>query len=166
MSYISKTLLKNENILLQEKPHWIIFSSVLSWIVLAIIFWFLSGLLGFSSISIFSVDFPYIIELLFFVMAIFSFVMAYIIYISSEYVITDKRVLMKTGLINYHALELFYGKIESIYVNQTIGGRIFDYGTIVIRGTGGTGDHFSNVPKPHVFRRAVQQQMEDMEKSK
>jgi uncharacterized membrane protein YdbT with pleckstrin-like domain len=84
--------------------------------------------------------------------------MAYIKYRTSEFGITDKRVLMKTGFVSRNSLEIFLRKLEAINVNQTVTGRILNYGTLVIIGTGGTEDFYFNVPDPLNFRKRVQQQ--------
>ena len=67
---------------------------------------------------------------------------------------------MKTGLIQRYSLELFLDKIEAIYVDQTILGRLLNYGVIIVVGTGGSKDLFTNVPNPLEFRRMVQQQID------
>lgn len=79
---------------------------------------------------------------------------------TSEFAITDKRVMIKVGFIRRHSLELLLTKVESVTVKQGIGGRIFGYGTIVITGTGGTHEPFKAIDKPAEFRRRVNAQIE------
>ena len=78
--------------------------------------------------------------------------MSYITYISSEYGITNKRVLMRYKINRRNSLEIFLNKIESINVRQSILGRILNYGTIIVSGTGGSKDPFPYVPNPLEFR--------------
>ena len=59
---------------------------------------------------------------------------------TSELVITDRRVLIKVGFIQRHTFEMFISKIESVAVFQSVLGRLFDYGTVEIRGTGGSSE--------------------------
>jgi membrane protein YdbS with pleckstrin-like domain len=75
---------------------------------------------------------------------------------SSELVITDRRVLIKTGIIRRQSMELFVSKIESIGIDQGVIGRMFDYGTVTIRGTGGFEEPFEAIANPIVFRNWVQ----------
>ena len=82
---------------------------------------------------------------------------------TSEFAVTNKRVLIKTGLIRRHSLETLLGKIESIGVAQTILGRILGFGTIVISGTGGSKEPFHKIADPMMFRRRVQEQIAAME---
>ncbi|MDD3405160.1 MAG: PH domain-containing protein [Sphingobacteriia bacterium] len=73
-----------------------------------------------------------------------------------EFVITNKRVVVKTGIIKRETLELLNNKIEAINVNQGIMGRLFNYGTIIICGTGGTKSAFPRISNPIEFRKAFQ----------
>ena len=75
---------------------------------------------------------------------------------SSELVITDRRVLIKTGIVRRQTLEMFISKIESIGVDQGFFGRMFDYGSVVVRGTGGFEQAFEAIGAPLEFRRWVQ----------
>jgi len=77
---------------------------------------------------------------------------------TSEFAITNKRVIMKVGLIRRKALEMNLSKVESVNVDQTIMGRILGYGTITIIGTGGTRESFRSISKPMEFRRVFQEQ--------
>lgn len=73
---------------------------------------------------------------------------------TDEFVITNKRVIMKTGLISRNIFEMTSSHIESINVDQTIMGRIFNYGTVIIVGSGGTRESFADIAAPVKFRRA------------
>lgn len=75
---------------------------------------------------------------------------------SSDFAVTNKRVMMKTGIFNTRSVELLLSKIEAIAVNQTLGGRMLGYGNIVVTGSGGTEEAFSDIQAPLEFRRAVQ----------
>ena len=77
---------------------------------------------------------------------------------TSEFAITNKRVIMKVGLIRRKALEMNLSKIESVNVDQSIMGRILGYGTITIIGTGGSRESFHRISKPMEFRRVFQEQ--------
>lgn len=75
---------------------------------------------------------------------------------TSEFAITNKRVIIKVGLLRRRTLEMNLSKIESINVNQTIIGRILGYGDIVVVGTGGTKEPFACIGSPIKFRKAYQ----------
>lgn len=76
---------------------------------------------------------------------------------TSEFVITNKRIIIKIGFISRKTLEMNLNKIESVNVDQGILGRILDYGTITIIGTGGTKESFPDLSQPLLFRRKFQE---------
>jgi Bacterial PH domain/GYF domain 2 len=75
---------------------------------------------------------------------------------TSELVITDRRVLIKVGFIQRQIFEMFISKIESVAVTQGMLGRFLDYGTVEIRGTGGSSESFATIAAPLRFRDAIQ----------
>lgn len=75
----------------------------------------------------------------------------------SEFVITNRRVIIKTGFIARNTFEMNLSKIESVNVDQTVIGRILNYGSITIIGTGGTRETFHNISRPLNFRKAFQE---------
>lgn len=79
--------------------------------------------------------------------------MAFITYWSTEFAITDKRIIAKYGFIRRSTVETRLGKIESLQVHQGIIGRIFNFGNLVISGAGEPQAPFLNVKDPMAFRR-------------
>jgi len=75
----------------------------------------------------------------------------------SEFVITNRRIIIKTGFIGRRTFEMNLSKIETVNVDQSIMARIFNYGIITIIGTGGTKEIFHNIAKPLEFRKAFQE---------
>jgi uncharacterized membrane protein YdbT with pleckstrin-like domain len=76
---------------------------------------------------------------------------------TSEYAITNKRVIIKVGLISRRTLEMNLSKIESVNVSQSILARLLGYGSIVVIGTGGTREEFHDIASPLIFRRKFQE---------
>src|SRR4051812_41880888 len=70
---------------------------------------------------------------------------AWIAYTTTELAITNKRVIAKTGLVQRRTTEMFLEKIESIQVDQSIFGRLFNFGSILISGTGVHSAPFRNI---------------------
>ncbi|HAX93947.1 MAG TPA: hypothetical protein DCY25_08415 [Bacteroidales bacterium] len=75
----------------------------------------------------------------------------------SEFVITNRRIIIKTGFIARSTFEMNLSKIEAVNVDQSVMGRILNYGIITIIGTGGTKEIFHNIAKPLDFRKAFQE---------
>jgi uncharacterized membrane protein YdbT with pleckstrin-like domain len=81
---------------------------------------------------------------------------------ATEMAVTNRRVVIKTGLMSRKTIEMLLNKVESIEVSETTCGRMLGYGTIVMIGTGGTSDPFHQVAHPLEFRNQVQQQIEKL----
>lgn len=79
---------------------------------------------------------------------------------ATEIAVTNKRVLIKTGLGSRRTVELLLHQVESIVVNESLTGRMLGFGTVLVRGTGGTPEPFDRIAHPLEFRRQVQHQIE------
>jgi uncharacterized membrane protein YdbT with pleckstrin-like domain len=75
----------------------------------------------------------------------------------SEFVITNRRIIIKTGFIARNTFEMNLSKIESVNVDQSVMGRILNYGSITIIGSGGTKETFHKISRPLEFRKAFQE---------
>ena len=83
---------------------------------------------------------------------------------TSEFAVTNKKVIIKYGILTITSVEIMFSKIESVSVNQSIAGRVFNYGQIIISGTGGTKQVFDMIDRPIEFRRNVMEAMEKYSK--
>jgi uncharacterized membrane protein YdbT with pleckstrin-like domain len=81
------------------------------------------------------------------------FFFAYLKYISTELAITNKKIIAKVGFIRRHTIELILHKVESIQVTQSLLGRLFNYGSIVVSGAGGPRAPIMGISKPIEFRK-------------
>jgi uncharacterized membrane protein YdbT with pleckstrin-like domain len=98
---------------------------------------------------------PYL-SLLILIVPFWSLLSAYLGWRCSEFAVTDKRVLIKTGIVSRHTLETLLTKVENIGVEQTLWGRLFNYGTLYVTGTGSTRETFSGIHAPLDFRKAIE----------
>ena len=69
--------------------------------------------------------------------------------------VSDKRFFHSHGWINRHAHEIVIGKVESILVEQSFWGRIFNYGTVKVSGTGAGTIVLRYLKRPLEFQRQV-----------
>ncbi len=81
---------------------------------------------------------------------------------ATEMAVTNRRVVIKSGLASRKTIEMLLNKVESIEVSEPAFGRMLGYGTIVVIGTGGTPEPFHKVAHPLEFRSQVQQQIEKL----
>lgn len=149
MQFYSPTMLDNEQVVYRDHQHWIVFLPFVGWLI---------------AIYLFYVYAPTVPEVLWLIVifAVISLLYAYISYATSLYIVTTKRVIMRTGFFSRHSLELFLKKVEGIQVQQSIFGAMLKYGTVTVIGTGGTPDSFNNINSPLKFRRMVQQAISDI----
>lgn len=162
MQYLQENLLQNEKIVLALRPHWVVFSSGCWAIAFAVYIGFFAP--RFLNLNIVNQWNAYsIIAIALTVVGLYWLLQSYIYYVTSEYGITNKRVMMKVGWIRRKSLEIMIEKVEGVLVDQSVFGRIFNYGAITIIGTGGTKDRFPFIPDPLLFRKTVQQQIDLIE---
>jgi hypothetical protein len=147
-SYTAVTLQANERPLHHTTIHWMALMGSVFGAVLALIF--------IGPIAMFASWKGFHVAWLLFLIPVGILVAAAIGIKTSELVITDRRVLIKVGFIRRHTFEMFISKIESVAVYQGMWGRIFNYGTVEIRGTGGSAESFATIAAPLQFRDAIQ----------
>jgi uncharacterized membrane protein YdbT with pleckstrin-like domain len=80
--------------------------------------------------------------------------MAYIRYKSTELAVTTKRIIVKYGFVRRQTIEINLNKAESIQVDQGMLGRMLDFGTLVISGTGTSHAPLVGIAEPMAFRKA------------
>jgi hypothetical protein len=74
---------------------------------------------------------------------------------STELAVTTLRIVAKHGWIRRSTMEMMHMKVESLEVQQGIPGRILNYGTLVIHGSGGGRETIPNIARPLEFRNAA-----------
>ncbi|MBL8549982.1 MAG: PH domain-containing protein [Hyphomonadaceae bacterium] len=76
--------------------------------------------------------------------------------LTTEFAVTSKRVVLKWGWLNRKTAELAVESVESVQLAQSIWGRIFGYGRLIVTGTGDARIHFPPMAEPVKFRRAIE----------
>jgi Bacterial PH domain len=74
---------------------------------------------------------------------------------TTEIAVTDRRVIIKRGFIRRATMEMNLQKIESVDVDQSLIGRIFDYGAVTIRGVGSSYEPLRLIDAPLKLRSTV-----------
>jgi membrane protein YdbS with pleckstrin-like domain len=156
MSYVDHNLMDGEQVFYRARRHWTVFGRSL--------FFLFVGVLVFAGVRIWAPpEWPGSVSIAAFALgslvALSTAIPAGIDRATSEFAVTNKRVIIKVGWIRRRSVETLLTKVEGIEVNQGICGRVFDYGTIVITGTGGSKESFEQIGAPLVFRRKVQEQI-------
>lgn len=144
MGYVETNLLNGEEVLHKGEVHWQVFVPAIIFAVFGLAFLFIPD--GGSGCSFGS------LAPLFFLLALISGVAGFIRQATTELVVTNKRVIGKVGLIRRNSLEIGHAKIESLGVDQNILGRLLNYGTVTIAGTGGNRLPVRSISNPLQFR--------------
>jgi uncharacterized membrane protein YdbT with pleckstrin-like domain len=139
-----------EELFYSTKLHWMVFMRPIFLFLLSIFLFFF---------PVFGLDIDVFFGITSLLFAIILGVSSFISFKTSEFGITNKRVLFKVGFIKRSSLETLLVKVEGIKVSQGILGRIFNYGTIVITGTGGSHSPFHRIENPLEFRKKVQEKI-------
>jgi uncharacterized membrane protein YdbT with pleckstrin-like domain len=168
MSYVKKSLVPGETLLYETRHHWLV---LLGPLLLSLLFVAVAcGLLvesvqakdnrgmaaGASGLEIEAMEIG-AVALLMAAVATFGYGLAK--RNATEMAVTNRRVLIKTGLGSRRTLDLMLTRVESIGVEETFWGRMLGYGSVVVRGTGGTPESFVMIAHPQEFRRSVQEQI-------
>jgi len=149
MSYVQDNLMPGETVEYEARVHWIVFVPAAFVFLVALIFF----AIGFSNAE---ASFATGIGAFFLFAAGLAALAAFVRKRSSEFAVTNRRVLIKVGLFSRHTLELLLHKVEGIGVDQPFSGRVLGFGSIVVTGTGGTRETFDRIADPLEFRRHVQ----------
>jgi len=146
MSYVDSQLLPNETVRYRARLHRSLYTVPFIFGVLA---------LGMIVFAMSQHQFWWVV-LFFAIVCAVTFGWSWLHAASSEFAVTDKRVIIKIGWIRRRTLETMLAKVEGVGVEQSVTGRLLGFGTLVVTGTGGTREEFDRVADPLEFRRQIQ----------
>ncbi len=168
MSYVDNSLLPNEQVVRRARLSRVIFVAPAAWVTIGLLFvvaafWGMPESCKFGvgarfecfAFAVTSVA-GYWAAAIFLTIGLMIGLARYVNFATSEFAITNVRVIMKVGMLRRRTLEMQLVKLEAIAVDQGILGRLFRYGNIVVTGTGGTKEPFKRISDPVEFRRAAQ----------
>ena len=149
MSYIKSVLQPNEQVVVFGRLHWIVYYRAILYLILCIILLVLAHK--------YPAEEPVIILIagLSGILALMSGIHAWFIRWITEIAVTDKRVIYKRGFINRHTVETNMDKVATVDVDQSILGRLLNYGTVTVKGTGLTFEPLRRVESPIELRNAI-----------
>ena len=146
MSYVDRHLLAGESVTYRTRLHWKVYSIPLLLAVAVLLplgIWALSS--EHKALALIPLG-----------LALALMAGPYLQRRCSEFAVTNKRVIIKLGVLSTRSIELLLTKIEAIAVTQSLAGRMLGYGEIVVTGSGGTTEDFAGIQAPLEFRQAVQ----------
>ena len=145
MSYIGENLLPDEHVVYRAELHWIIFARAILVLVVGLVLVFVPRI-GQASLVVL-------------LLGVVMLVPPFVAYRTTELGVTNKRVIVKTGLIRRRTLELLLRQVEAISVDQSLLGRLLGFGSITLTGTGGVREVFHRVRDPLELRRRIHGQV-------
>lgn len=147
MGYLDRNLLSGETVLFRTHLHWKLYVAPVLFTLL--VMGPIAGLLWWKQAYLWS-PLPVVLGLVW-------LAAAHVRRASSEFAVTNKRVIIKVGVFTTRSLELLPSKIEGISVEQSLWGKLFGFGDVSVSGSGGTRETFGDIQSPFGFRRAIQE---------
>jgi uncharacterized membrane protein YdbT with pleckstrin-like domain len=152
MSYVQSVLQPGETIRHTASIHWIVYWPGAVLILAALIVfgygefatlegglhWFVRGVAG-----------------LFGIIGLFLLVPEWFTWWTTEIAVTNLRIIYKAGFIRRNTVEMHMDKVESVDVDQSILGRLLDYGTVNVRGVGTGFEPLETIAAPIALRNHI-----------
>lgn len=151
MRYVEQVLQPGETVIYATSLHWLVYLRAIMLLIVAVICLLFAGSFN-SPVVVLALQ---IIAALFCLLAVVSGLGALIRRATTELAVTDRRVIFKTGVFQRHSMEINRSKVETVGVDQSILGRLLGYGTVVVRGTGGSFEPIAYIGDPLTFRSHI-----------
>lgn len=128
MSYVDKSLVPNEQ--LMARGSWPLAFWIGAWAALLV--------LGIA------------------IVGVIIFLRAAIIMSTTEFAVTDTRLILKRGWLNVKTQSINLSSVEGVQMEQSIWGKLLGYGRVMVTGTGDARLTFPPMANPGAFRRAIE----------
>jgi uncharacterized membrane protein YdbT with pleckstrin-like domain len=152
MKYVQRVLQPDETVLHAARLHWFIYLKAILLLILALV----CLVLAMGSNDQPGIAIPlWIGAAVLGLLGLLSGMGAFIRQATTELVLTDRRVIYKTGLFKRHTMEMNRSKVETVGVDQSVLGRLLNYGTVIVRGTGGSFEPIPQIDDPLTFRNYI-----------
>ena len=149
MGYLERILEPGEQVRYVGRLHWLIYSPAITLVI--------CGAVLLIAAAVYPDEVPYLMAggLIALVFSLLAFIPELLRRRTTEIAVTDRRMIFKTGILRRRSIEMNMDKVESVDVDQSILGRIFDFGTVLIRGTGARLEPLDNVENPLKLRSQI-----------
>jgi uncharacterized membrane protein YdbT with pleckstrin-like domain len=149
--YIDDILQPGEKVLYSTNTHWIFFLPAMAAWIVAIVFFVLSRMIVGDTAVLLFLSMAAISA----VFALYKTATAWFHRWTTETDVTTLRVVHKTGFIQRQTFEMSLDKVESVDVNQSILGRVLNYGNVSIFGVGEGNKTITTIASPIEFRNHI-----------
>jgi hypothetical protein len=151
MGYAERILQPGETIVYRARLHWIIYLVGILLMLIAIGLAAAAVALKTETVRI-GLMVGALIALF---LGLFQMIRAWLVAANTEIIVTSRRVIYKTGFISRNTVEMNLDKVESVLVQQGLTGRMFDFGTVIIRGVGAGLEPIANIGAPLALHRHI-----------
>ncbi len=151
MKYVNQVLQPDETVVYATSLHWLVYLKAIVLLLLAVICLIVAS--G-TNDAIYKLMLQ-VVAAAFGLLALVSALSALIRRATTELAVTDRRVIFKTGILKRHTMEMNRSKVETVGVDQSILGRILGFGTVTVRGTGGSFEPIPFIGEPLIFRSHI-----------
>lgn len=149
--YIEDILQPGEKLLYSTTVHWIVYlPGLVAWIV-ALVMLGVGYTTENSTLKVLAMACALVLLVYGLVMVVRAWFRRW----TTEFDVTDRRIVHKTGFIERRTVEMNMDKVESVDVNQSILGRLLDYGEVVVRGVGESWEPIFTIGSPLEFRNHI-----------
>ncbi len=149
--YIDEILQPGEKVLYSTNAHWMFFLPAIAAWAVALVLLILSRTVTADMLTLVCLALAAIAGLA----ALYWTATAWFHRWTTETDVTNMRVVHKTGFVKRRTFEMSLDKIESVDVNQSILGRILNYGDVTILGVGEGFEKIQTIASPLAFRNAI-----------
>jgi uncharacterized membrane protein YdbT with pleckstrin-like domain len=149
--YIDEILQPGEKVLYSTSAHWIFYLPAIGAWLLAIVLLVLSRATVSEGITLLCLSVSAVVA----IAALYWTAKAWFHRWTTETDVTNLRVVHKTGFIKRRTFEISLDKVESVDVNQSILGRILNYGDVTIQGVGEGKETIRTIASPLKFRSFI-----------
>jgi uncharacterized membrane protein YdbT with pleckstrin-like domain len=149
MSYVQRVLQPGETIRHTASIHWIVYWPGALCLLGAIVAYGYGEMQGHTS------AFWDWVAVILAIIALFLLVPEWFTWWTTEIAVTNRRIIFKQGFIRRSTMEMHMDKVESVDVDQSILGRIFNYGDVIVKGTGTGFEPLTTIAAPIDLRNHV-----------
>jgi uncharacterized membrane protein YdbT with pleckstrin-like domain len=151
MKYVEQVLQPGEKVIYATSLHWLVYLRAILLLIVAGACLIASGNFSEPGVKLGLTIAAAVLGII----ALVSGLSAFIRRSTTELAVTDRRVIFKTGIFQRNTTEMNLSKVETVGVNQSILGRILGYGTVMVRGTGGSFEPIPFIGDPLTFRSHI-----------
>ena len=149
--YIDEILQPGEKVLYSTNVHWVFYLPAIAAWILALVLLVLSRATATEGIILLCLSASAVAA----IVALYWTAKAWFHRWITETDVTNLRVVHKTGFIKRRTFEMSLDKVESVDVNQSILGRILNYGDVTILGVGEGKETITTIASPLAFRSYI-----------